>query len=326
MFILGMDIGYSNLKIAFGDSDREIPETKVLPVGAGPKECLGIDFLRKKNEGIQVQVDGQAFVAGVEPSRLEGWNRELHEDYPATASYKALFYASLLLSGQDKIDCLVTGLPVSQYLDDKMRDRLKSTMAGVHQVTKAREIEVGEVLVIGQPIGAFVNAMMENGEESNLVDARALVFDAGFFSVDWVLIDEQEILEQSSGTSTYATSVILDEASALIADDFGGSPSREKIEKAIRNGKWAVTVFGKEVNLINYLEKAAKKVAGPVMANLRESLRNQKDAVDFIILAGGGSFLYEQALKEVFPMARMISSRNSVLANACGYWHFGGLE
>ena len=37
MFVLGVDIGYSNLKLAIGQSGSE-PKTIILPAGAGPAD------------------------------------------------------------------------------------------------------------------------------------------------------------------------------------------------------------------------------------------------------------------------------------------------
>ncbi|NMU47205.1 plasmid stability protein StbA, partial [Vibrio parahaemolyticus] len=39
MFVLGLDIGYSNLKLAYGEKGEE-PKVEVLPVGAGPAELM----------------------------------------------------------------------------------------------------------------------------------------------------------------------------------------------------------------------------------------------------------------------------------------------
>jgi plasmid segregation protein ParM len=88
MFVVGLDIGYSNLKVAVGDSEQREPEFHTLPVGAGPEEYLPIDVFgtHKKGEGIVVNVDGETFVAGVEPWEfaVNGWIRELHDNYSNT--------------------------------------------------------------------------------------------------------------------------------------------------------------------------------------------------------------------------------------------------
>jgi len=127
---LGIDIGYSNLKLAYG-AKGGTPRTLLRPAGAAPVDRFGSRFDGKAHEDfLHVQVDGQEFVAGVSPDRAEMWSRSLHADYPASASYKALFHAGLLLSEMDRIDVLVTGLPVSQYLDETRKQAIADQMRG----------------------------------------------------------------------------------------------------------------------------------------------------------------------------------------------------
>ena len=102
-FVLGLDIGYSNLKMAMGYKGEET-RTVVMPVGAGPLELMPQQFTGGAGASIQVVIDGEKWVAGVEPDRLQDWERELHGDYPSTNPYKALFYAALLMSEQKECD------------------------------------------------------------------------------------------------------------------------------------------------------------------------------------------------------------------------------
>src|SRR6266545_4061442 len=123
MFIAGLDIGYSNLKLAFSARGGKM-NTAVLPAGAGPFESMSQQLTGEAQNCIQVMIEGESWAAGVEPDRLQGWERELHDDYPYTKPYQALFYAGLLLCEQAHIDTLVTGLPVAQYLDKCRREAL----------------------------------------------------------------------------------------------------------------------------------------------------------------------------------------------------------
>ncbi len=184
MNVLGIDIGYSNLKLAFGKRGSE-PKVLLRPAGAAPADRLGEMITGKKDEDfLRVVVNGTPFVAGLSPDRAELWSRELHEDYPSTESYRALFHAGLLLSELEHIDILVTGLPVSQYLNQDLRNRLQSLMAGEHQVTPRRRITVENVKVVPQPVGGFVDHVWNLKDSSEFEDSRVLVVDPGFFSVD----------------------------------------------------------------------------------------------------------------------------------------------
>ena len=101
MFVIGLDIGYSNLKLAFGDVDKggtpRPTVTRVLPGGAGRLSDLPIRLGKGEGDAdaIVVNVNGEKWVAGVDQARLETSMRELHADYPASDAYQALFHAAL---------------------------------------------------------------------------------------------------------------------------------------------------------------------------------------------------------------------------------------
>jgi plasmid segregation protein ParM len=323
MTVLGIDIGYSNLKLACGDPGGE-PRVLLRPAGAAPADRLGEKIASNGEEDfLRVLVNGEPFVAGLSPDRAELWSRELHEDYPSTASYRALFHAGLLLAELDQIDRVVTGLPVNQYLDPELRERLAGQMRGEHQITPRRKITVGEVKVVPQPVGGFVDYVWGLPDASEIEDSRVLVVDPGFFSVDWVLISNGELRRQSCGTSLEASSVILDEAVRLIAQDFGGNVGRERLEHTLRKGHAQVRLLGERVEVAPYLKKAADKVGPIVTTRLRESLRKENASADLVLLVGGGAGFFEEAIKDAFPQLKVSTPEAPVFANVRGFWRMG---
>jgi plasmid segregation protein ParM len=323
MNVLGIDIGYSNLKLAYGQQGAE-PKVLLRPAGAAPADRLGEKIASNADEDfLRVMVNGTSFVAGMSPDRAELWSRELHEDYPSTESYRALFHAGLLLSELDQVDLLVTGLPVNQYLNEELRGRLQKQMQGDHQVTPRRRISVGQVKVVPQPVGGFVDHVWNLKDSSEIEGCRVLVVDPGFFSVDWVLISNGELRRQSCGTSLEASSVILDEAVKLIAEDFGGNVGRERLENSVRNNQSQVRLFGERIEVAPYLKKAADKVGPIVTTRLRESLRKENASADKVLLVGGGAGFFESSVKDAFPQLKVSTPDTPVFANARGFWRMG---
>jgi len=323
MNVLGIDIGYSNLKLAYGPQGAE-PKVLLRPAGAAPADRLGEKIGGNGEEDfLRVLVNGEPFVAGLSPDRAELWSRELHEDYPSTNSYRALFHAGLLLSELDQIDLVVTGLPVNQYLNPELRERLAAQMQGEHQITPRRKITVSKVKVVPQPVGGFVDHVWSLQDATEIEDSRVLVVDPGFFSVDWVLISNGELRRQSCGTSLEASSVILDEAVRLIAEDFGGNVGRERLEHTLRNGHDQVRLFGERVDVVPYLKKAADKVGPIVSTRLRESLRKENASADMVLLVGGGAGFFELAIKDAFPQLKVSTPDTPVFANVRGFWRMG---
>lgn len=323
MNVLGIDIGYSNLKLAYGPQGAE-PNILLRPAGAAPADRLGEKIGGSGEEDfLRVLVNGEPFVAGLSPDRAELWSRELHEDYPSTNSYRALFHAGLLLSELDQIDLVVTGLPVNQYLNPELRERLAAQMQGEHQITPRRKITVSKVKVVPQPVGGFVDHVWSLPDATEIEDSRVLVVDPGFFSVDWVLISNGELRRQSCGTSLEASSVILDEAVRLIAEDFGGNVGRERLEHTLRNGHNQVRLLGERVVVVPYLKKAADKVGPIVSTRLRESLRKENASADMVLLVGGGASFFELAIKDAFPQLKVSTPDTPVFANVRGFWRMG---
>ena len=319
--IVGIDIGYSNLKLAYGGSG-ETPKTLLRPAGAAPADRFGTRIDGKaQDDFLHVLVDGEEFVAGVSPDRAEMWARTLHANYPASQSYKALFHAGLLLSEMDRIEVLVTGLPVSQYLDDARRNALAEQMRGTHQVTPKRVVSVEKVKVIPQPIGGLLDYIAQ--ENADIEDVPVLVIDPGFFSVDWVVVAHKDLHRRSSGTSLNASSVVLEEASRLIAKDYGPAVDTEKLENAIRVGKSSVLVLGQRVDIAPYIEQAAKTVCPVALEAVQKSLRTESRMPELVVLVGGGAAFFRDAVQAAFPQLTVATPKESVFSNARGFWLMG---
>ena len=90
MQIVGLDIGYSNLKVAFGKAGEE-PALVSRPAGAAPSEHIGQQIMSTRAEDpLRVLVDGREF-GRLYHDRLENWARSCTD--PSTDSYRALFNA-----------------------------------------------------------------------------------------------------------------------------------------------------------------------------------------------------------------------------------------
>lgn len=323
---MGLDVGYSNLVVACGDSDADSPSNvMVLPAGAGPADLMPKSLLggASREKSAKVIVNGEEWVAGVDPEKLQGWSRELHSDYPSSDVYRALFYAALLFSGRDVINTLVTGLPVNQHADEQFREKLASSLKGVHQITPKRTVTVEEVIIVPQPAGAYLNTVYTTKDEDLLEiisSGRTIIIDPGFFSVDWVTLVGGEIRYHSSGTDLKAMSKIIEETAYLIESDYGAAPSIEQIEQAIRSRKTEIILIGRKVCISEYLKQAGNKVTRAALVPMRTGLREEGTDVDVVLLAGGGAETYAEAAKDVFPLSRIIMSDEPVLANANGFW------
>lgn len=160
-------------------------------------------------------------------------------------------------------------------------------------------------------------------EDADIEDARVLVVDPGFFSVDWVVIANKDLHRHSSGTSLNASSVVLEEAARLMAKDHGATVATEALENAMRAGKSSILVLGQRVELAPYLEQASQTVGDVVTQALLKSLRTEGSGFDLVVLVGGGAGFFRAAIQSAFPRLRVVSPKEPVYANARGFWLMG---
>lgn len=322
MFGLGMDIGYSNLKLAFGDLGEASPFATSMPAIAAPASTVAnLLSAEAEEDGIRVMVNGVQWVAGLPPAAVHRQARELHDAYAGSDVWMALAGAGMLAACEDRIPLLVAGLPVGHYGSESQREKLVGLLQGTHVLTRKRTVVVERAMVIPQPIGAYLDAVEWFDDASLILEGRILVLDPGFFSVDWALIEEGRYVAQASGSSLSAMSRLIETASLSIATDHGGNPGVGRMEDAVRQGKETVRVYGETVELKPYLDAAARAVATQALTELRANLRGDSAAVDLVLLAGGGAALYAEAAKVVFPKSRVAYAEDPVLANARGFWY-----
>lgn len=317
---VGMDIGYGNVCIASGGSDLE--DLSVYPVGVGSVTDESLSTSLKRNEAVKIMVDGETYLALIDPAKVPMSARTLSSDYTNSTEYMALFNAVLKLSGRGAIDRLVTGLPVSQYKDKDVRSALVSRLSGVQKIGPNEQVVVKKVSVIPQPFGAYLDALKDENYTELFGEADVLIIDPGFFSVDWLSVYRYDLQMGFSGSSAGAASRVLDEAKNLIEAESGGRINTARIESALREGSTTVLLGGTKIEYYPYLMQAANKIAPQVLEEIVSSMRDKTYDVDFIVLAGGAVSFYEEAVRDRFPRSQIITTDQSVLANARGFFSY----
>lgn len=322
MYVLGLDIGYSNLKIAHGNIGQN-PKCQVVPSGAAPEDRIP-QGIRISDQGVSVTLGHELWRVGLSHACFDQWVRSLHTDYTQTLAYGALYYGAMAMTGMSEIDKVITGLPVSLWGDKKHAEALVSRLCGTHRIHEDKEVTVHSVEVIPQPLGAFLSAYWQANEDAKLLsEGRILVIDPGFYSVDWVVVEAGGLRKSGSGTSLNAMSVLLKETSRLIQDEKDGVITVERIEEVLRNGKSDTYLFGSSMDLRPYLERSAGSIAHLALEELRESIRREVGSVDMVIIAGGGGNYFKPAIETLFGKSRIFIEKQPELANAKGFFFYG---
>ncbi|APP82573.1 ParM/StbA family protein [Xanthomonas perforans] len=322
----GLDVGYGNVKLSARAAGEPILRELTMPIGAvpleqAPKKIVGGYDIR---DGVIVSIDGQAWAAGMEPSHLQGFSRPTHENYPATNEYKALMIGALVKAGLTEVDMLYTGIPVAQYYGHNgvaLRTQICNTMTGTHWINSTTSIKVKATTVVPQAAGAYMDILARSPDLKPSKGSPTLVIDVGYFSVDWVRVIDNAVLDRSSGSSLNATSVLLEKAAALIGMKYERPISAARLESAFRSGEETLNWGQVSLHVGEWMETAAEEIAPKVFNDVVRMQRHEEDFPNLVVLTGGGGSLYKRAAEQFFPHSKVALSREPVMANARGFQH-----
>jgi len=321
---VGIDIGYSNTKIAYGDG--AYPHVKVIPSGVGPVEAYseepGLGIEDKAGADI-VEINGRRYVAGVEQSHLRT-KRNRHSDYPSSEEYLALYYRALRLLPGTNIDTIITGVPVEQHRDSKFCERLVARLRGRHVIKSNLTVFIEDVIVIPQPVGAYADAgvqMLEESDREIVREGRTLVVDPGFYSTDWAMFYQGRLVRSASGSNNCAMGLVLEGAVRRIEQQLGNKVRIERIEQALRRGARTILFRGKHLDFAPYLDSALKEVNRENATDLLNATNLEQEQIDLVIIAGGGAEYFRVVVSQALPGCRVVLPPRPVAANVRGYWY-----
>src|ERR1044071_4551714 len=157
--IRSIDIGFGFTKFNKRVDDELVYDSFI---SLAPRSSK-IDSLSMLNdrETVVVTIDGSDYEVGSDSYLLESVDstRTLNEQYINTTQYKALFYGALHYMNEEVIDLLVVGLPVSNF--KSQNQKLQEGMKGIHKINAHMTVEVKNVLVVMQPMGALKYCLMD---------------------------------------------------------------------------------------------------------------------------------------------------------------------
>lgn len=324
---LALDIGYSSLKARFGYVGGETRKL-VRPAGAYPYQCSPSARAGIPDPcGFDVLVRGEHWVAAVEPDRARNWCRNLTADYHKTDQFRANLHAALSWMGRDSVDVLHISAPMEHWLNETLRAELQGRVQGTHQISSSRRVQVHSVRVLPSAGCSHFKLLEDYGEEGDSRECRlikhgtALIVDAGFYGVDWAIMDSTGIDHGFSGTSRFGMSVVCEDVTAQIEYDAGENPGREMLERALAYGRDRLTVAGSNLKIGPYIEKAMKYTGETAVTEIRNALRLlPRDGIDFVSVVGGYADLYRRLLADSYPDLTFLEVADTVTAGVDGLW------
>ncbi len=328
--VRALDVGYGNVKFV---RRHDSLESKVIcdmfpsRSPAASDSSIGEGTL-KRRETIVVDVNGTLYEVGHDVAQAQGANdisSTLDNNFVRSDGYMARVLGALhymfIDIEQDYIDLLVVGLPVNNIKEHK--EFLIEKLKGKHVLPHNRVIEIKDVKVFEQPLGAFFNFMYSPDEPENFSYAvvksqRNLIIDPGMYTFDWLLINNMKASDNRSGGTSRAMSDVIKAMAKVIAKEQKTTEEQvfKIIDDAIRANR-NPRIFSNEINLDDYISYT-KTVVNQSVDALANSVGDGAD-VDNIMLVGGGARFFYDSIKAKYPRHKIITTDNSVFANVIGF-------
>jgi plasmid segregation protein ParM len=315
------DIGWGYTKYTHPTENGEI-EFRSFPSLAPRASLHDMSMgLLGKRDTVTVNVEGTLYEVGPDSSDLvSDSTRNLNEQYIYTDQYKALFYGILSYMGDDEIDLLVLGLPVSGL---NLIEDLRNLSIGKHQITKDKEVEVKDVLILPQPLGALYYCMSQSevDERFEFLDEEVnLIIDPGFLTFDFLTANGKRTVENRSGAHPGGVSKILRAIANSISEKHKIKyEDLNAIDKALSRRR--LKVNGKKEDLGEHIKNTRSEIEGSV--NYMKNMIGDGSNIDNIIVVGGGSEVFKKTIEGFYSNHEIIFVEDPQMANVKGYYQAG---
>jgi plasmid segregation protein ParM len=228
--------------------------------------------------------------------------------------------------GVDHVDLLVLGLPVDTF--NKYRVGLVEGLRGAHPVPEpgrtniTRMVTVSQVEVYPQPLGSFFAHAIEENILSAMKNTTNLIIDPGYFTLDWLTTKGMGLAPGRFGAYHGGMSSILESIAKSIGADLGTNiPNLSGIDQGLRDGTYKAKFRGDEYDFSPFVE-SAKLLAIQSVNVLAANVKNPVD-IDRIVLTGGGSFFFEEAVRQKYEGHKIVTLPEPMYGNVKGFQLIG---
>lgn len=206
LIVQAIDVGHGNCKSTTKSCEEGFGLNLFPSIApqSRSKEIRGSGYFSTGN-CFDVPIDGSVYIVGpdVEKEASTSTMRIVDDSFCLSDTYLALVRGCLSLLKKPHVDMLVLGLPLTNY--ESHHIRLREKMRGGHQIfnpdrlknAKAPEfmsVEVKNVRVYPQPVGAFLNYTIPRGLYDTMSKQTNLIIDVGLGTLDWFVAEGNTLL------------------------------------------------------------------------------------------------------------------------------------
>lgn len=318
---MGVDTGHGRVKLCFVGQNNSLEAFSFVSV-ATPHRVSGLEQTvreyAKPTTIHRISVGASKFEVDTDPLSLPFstvMERNESDDFAAREEYAALVFAALIKARAQRVRLLVLGLPV--HLLDKFSELLIRRFTGSFQYDEnSAPLVIERVVVLPQPLGS---AIYLNSMSARVIDAPStLIIDAGWGTVDWLVTRTNSFkvdLERSGGSPGAGAAIYRRVADVLSNRLRARIDGLDHIDHAIRT-RSPLRAHGQSIDLTPHLN-AARDVGVAAMRQVRARVRSTEDIS--IILTGGTSPLFREAVAEVFPGTHVQTVEDPLYGNVKGF-------
>lgn len=229
------------------------------------------------------------------------------------------------------IDLLITGLPIEEY--NAYRDTLKDSLYKKQftyrfaKQTKDSLVQLNDVLVIPQSVGAFYDMILDDqGEVINeeMASEVILTLDIGGRTTDGCIMEAGRF-NQDSFTIFKGVWKLHEQVRRLVLKEFKYVLQPYEVDAVVRA---RAIKLGSEVTPCGHLIKEAVELIFPALQDELTLYIGDFRRISGVILTGGGAHLYKGMFQDLFSSKNinMMVSEDAEFANAQGYYKYGLLK
>ena len=191
--VRAIDVGYGHIKFTEGrDPATNTIRTDSIPSQSPEaKATMKTAGVMKRRDTFVIPIGERRFEVGRDVDKALDPNQQtevMDDDFAVSDSYAARLFGALnyMLPGlpDETIDILVLGLPLNTY--EKHSAALQKRFRGTLVINEAGDtVTVNHCHVYPQPLGSYMNYMVNGGGNEAAEPPVALSIDPGYNTVDW---------------------------------------------------------------------------------------------------------------------------------------------
>lgn len=323
---VSIDVGYGFTKALSGNGGRSIfPSAVIAARGTGDLAAALGGGSQKHRLSVQGRTDlhPREYLVGA-AALTAGASRTWDTSGSGRDDYLLLVLSALGAVGAEGPIDLALGLPLSVYLQRDERRALRDRVAGLSAWVSwggrnARHVEISSVKILPQAVGAYYQALAQDGPR--LAGQMAAVLDIGYHTTDYMLMtpgdDGTSVPDEGrSGSLDAGMSQAIDAVRTYVSAQTGVafSPPEGMVETTLGNGG-RITVRGRDLDLRPAYEDALRDLAGRVEAELQRAWGDRIDYLVALLVAGGGGAAAAPHLR----LSGLRVMADPAFANAAGF-------